>query len=253
MIVQVMQAPDLPQGGGGGGGGGGGSHFVVQPGHKFREFDVPDHVCGHLIGKQGVVIAQLRQETSCNIEIAKDGPNNTRKVMISAVDDGLVENAYKVIMKRIEDRAAEKGGKGFGGGFGDKGGGKGGKPDAANAEFLLKLPPHATGRLIGTQGASIKKLKEMHPSTKINVDNDMCALDSSDKAELERAFNACCDELEGREYTIVRGPGGKSNVEVNPKGDKGKGMKGGFGGKDAYGGKDFYGGGFGKDGFGKDG
>ena len=30
----------------------------------------------------------------------------------------------------------------------------------------------------------------MHPSTKINVDNDMCALDGPDKAELERAFNA---------------------------------------------------------------
>ena len=58
--------------------------------------------------------------------------------------------------------------------------------------FLLAMPPHATGRLIGTGGASIKRIKESAGSVRLRIDNDMCYMDSEDKQQLESCFILSC-------------------------------------------------------------
>merc|ERR1719253_1310795 len=137
----------------------------------------------------------------------------------------MVDNAYAVIMGKVGARLQPKGAA------------PAGMVNTPNGlqqegEFLLAMPPHATGRLIGTGGASIKRIKETAPNVRMRVDNDMCFMDSEDKVQLEQCFNTCCAELDGHDYTIVRGPGGKSNVVVDPGpkgGKKGKGKEKGQG------------------------
>merc|ERR1719321_339117 len=141
-----------------------------------------------------------------------------RKIMVSGMEQHMVDNAYAVIMAKVGQRLTPKGSMAPPGMvMGADGTMK------QEGEFLLAMPPHATGRLIGTGGASIKRIKEQAPQTRLRIDNDMCYIDCEDKQQLETCFNLCCSELEGHDYTIVRGPGGKSNVVVAPDKGKGKG------------------------------
>merc|ERR1719258_225389 len=99
----------------------------------------------------------------------------------------MVDNAYAMIMQKVGQRLTPKAAA---------------PPGMVNTpnglqqegEFLLAMPPHATGRLIGTGGASIKRIKEQAPATRLRIDNDMCYIDCEDKQQLETCFNLCCTE-----------------------------------------------------------
>lgn len=95
---------------------------------------------------------------------------------------------------------------------------------ATDGVFCLSMPAHATGRLIGSAGSSLARIKTAHPNVTLKVAEDHCYIGDpgEDIGDLTNCFLACTAELEGREYTIIRGPNGQEEVVVDPKGKKGR-------------------------------
>lgn len=138
------------------------------------EFPIPEKAVGFVIGRHGVRVRQVEDQSGARIRV-KDKHDSEDKVVVITGKPESVHAAEESIKRTVEERMSER----------------------EAGSVTVAVPQHAVGRIIGRQGANIRSLQRQSGARLV------VSRGSEESAERTCTVSGSCEEIE-RAVALLR-------------------------------------------------